>query len=269
MPERTDLAILHADPPLRVWSLIVTIFGDVVMDRGRDRRPAPLWTSDLMMLLELLGVEAGLVRTNLSRLVANGTLERGKEGRRTFYRLSEASAGDFAQAAAIIYGPDPRPLVDHVALAALDLCPDRKAARAALAAQGFRFLSSTLAMAARHDAAADLSLTQGVIFSRAEATPVIADAAERLWHLADMNAAYGRFAADFSACTGALDPERAVLVRLACVHRFRRLALRDPLLPAALLPADWQGAMARDVFSRVTTDVARPSQSWLAAHAIR
>jgi phenylacetic acid degradation operon negative regulatory protein len=84
------LDALHADKPLRVWSLIVTIFGDIVMRRGRDADPAPIWTGHLLDLLQCLGVDAGLVRTSLSRLVANGVLVRERAGGTRFTSLAAA-----------------------------------------------------------------------------------------------------------------------------------------------------------------------------------
>ena len=266
MPGPNPLTILHSQAPLRVWSLIVTIFGDVVMDRGRDHHPAPVWSSDLMALLALLGIDAGHARTNLSRLVANGTLQRGKDGRRTDYRLSTASAADFARAAAVIYGADTHQPAGDMILAALDLCADRKAARLALEADGFRFLSSTLAMASRHERVPDMKLTNEVVFAVATSTPALRTAVNKLWHLDDLNHAYRRFVTAFDPVTGALEPEEAVILRIVVTHMFRRLVLRDPLLPAAMLPADWQGSAARAVFMRQIKRTARSSDVWFSRH---
>ena len=266
MPGYSPLTILHSQAPLRVWSLIVTIFGDVVMDRGRNRHPAPVRTSDLMALLALLGIDAGHARTNLSRLVANGTLQRGKDGRRTDYRLSAASAADFARAAAVIYSTEGQQPAGEMILAALDLCADRKAARIVLEAAGFRFLSSTLAMALRQETVFASPLTSDVLFSVATLTPALRSAAVKLWHLDELNRAYRRFVAAFGPAMTALEPEDAVILRLVATHMFRRIILRDPLLPAAMLPADWQGRAAREAFMRQMKRTARASGAWLSRH---
>jgi phenylacetic acid degradation operon negative regulatory protein len=44
---------------------------------------------------------------------------------------------------------------------------------------------------------------------------------------------------------------RQFQVRTLAVHEFRRILLRDPLLPAAMLPRDWPGTAAREVFAAV------------------
>ena len=47
----------------------------------------------------------------------------------------------------------------------------------------------------------------------------------------------------------------AFLVRTLLIQEYRKVLLRDPWLPAELLPADWQGAAAyqlcRNIYSRV------------------
>ncbi len=42
-----------------------------------------------------------------------------------------------------------------------------------------------------------------------------------------------------------LTPERCFQLRLLLIHFYRRIVLRDPLLPNALLPAQWEGQIAR------------------------
>jgi phenylacetic acid degradation operon negative regulatory protein len=52
-----------------------------------------------------------------------------------------------------------------------------------------------------------------------------------------------------------LDTQACFIVRTLLIHEYRRLHLRDPLLPARLLKADWPGAQAaalcRNIYARV------------------
>jgi phenylacetic acid degradation operon negative regulatory protein len=45
------------------------------------------------------------------------------------------------------------------------------------------------------------------------------------------------------------------VIRTLLIHQYRKIHLRDPLLPHSLLPADWIGAQAyelcRDLYRRV------------------
>jgi len=94
-----DLAgALKATGGLRVWSLIVTFFGDAVLPRGGRVGAAAI--ADLM---SAMGLEDGAVRTALSRLAKERYLLREKEGRLAFYRLERQREQDFAEAARRIY----------------------------------------------------------------------------------------------------------------------------------------------------------------------
>ncbi|HUE11291.1 MAG TPA: PaaX family transcriptional regulator C-terminal domain-containing protein, partial [Steroidobacteraceae bacterium] len=66
-----------------------------------------------------------------------------------------------------------------------------------------------------------------------------------------------RFTAALTACRAQapIDPEAAFILRTLLIHEYRRMHLRDPLLPARLLRADWPGTRAallcRDIYARV------------------
>jgi phenylacetic acid degradation operon negative regulatory protein len=264
------LEALHSDRPLRVWSLIVTIFGDVVMRQGAEAAPGPIWVAPLLTLLQRLGVDSGLARTSLSRLVASGVLEREKVGRNTFYRLAPSRADEFARAADKIYGRRKIAPAEAFRLALIDRCPNRPAARAALEALGFRFFSSSSALAPMREEQGTPKASAGVIFARAPAEGAIVDLARELWKVDALRAAYADFVARFGARTArALSPEDAVVARVVAVHRLRRIVLRDPDLPASVLPSDWAGDAARDVFARLLREVAEPSESWLSEQKFR
>ena len=47
----------------------------------------------------------------------------------------------------------------------------------------------------------------------------------------------------------------------------RRAVLKDPLLPADLLPEDWPGAAARDLCATIYRTVAPAAEAWLDANA--
>jgi phenylacetic acid degradation operon negative regulatory protein len=81
---------------------------------------------------------------------------------------------------------------------------------------------------------------------------VLAARAEALWDLAGVAAGYRRFLALFGAVVerfrmrdiALADPAQCFIVRTLLIHAFRRVLLRDPRLPPALLPLDWPGAAA-------------------------
>jgi phenylacetic acid degradation operon negative regulatory protein len=91
------------------------------------------------------------------------------------------------------------------------------------------------------------------------------DAPQRLvdlgWDLEDLGLRYQRFVSRFAQVQAELEHRRRIeprdgfLVRTLLIHEYRRLHLRDPLLPAQLLRADWPGVQAavlcRDIYARV------------------
>jgi phenylacetic acid degradation operon negative regulatory protein len=80
--------------------------------------------------------------------------------------------------------------------------------------------------------------------------PSVAVAATQAWPLAALAADYRRFLGHFGGvierfrARDAHDPAQCFIVRTLLIHAFRRVMLRDPLLPPALLPLDWPGAAA-------------------------
>jgi phenylacetic acid degradation operon negative regulatory protein len=235
----------------RVWSLIVTVIGDLLMDEGRDLAPEPLPLPALTGLLHLFGIEPQLVRTNLSRLVADGTLARAKAGRNTFYTLSPASASAFADAAGRIYGRTlPAPTGRFEALA-LDRCAHRAALRATLTADGWRALGPALLLRPEH-AGRLTAMPEGAVLLPAAESATLAAAARELWGMAGLAHDLADFAATAPApeALALLDIRAALRTRLALVHRYRRLVLRDPVLPAWALPEGWPAGPARAGFGR-------------------
>src|ERR1700746_2081889 len=68
--------------PSRTWSIVITVFGDAIVPRGRA-----VWLGTLLAFFEALDIDGSVVRTAMSRLAADGWLERSKVGRNRFYRL--------------------------------------------------------------------------------------------------------------------------------------------------------------------------------------
>src|ERR1043165_8617580 len=69
--------------PSRTGSIVITVFGDAIVPRGGS-----VWLGTLLAFFEALDIDSGVVRTAMSRLAADGWLERNKVGRNSFYRLA-------------------------------------------------------------------------------------------------------------------------------------------------------------------------------------
>src|SRR4051794_41922686 len=88
--------------PSRTGFIIITVFGDAIVPRGGS-----VWLGTLLEFFKSLDIESGVVRTAMSRLAADGWLERNKIGRSSFYRLVKKSPQTFSAATKNIYHPPP------------------------------------------------------------------------------------------------------------------------------------------------------------------
>src|SRR3981189_1037538 len=70
--------------PSRTGSIVITVFGDAIVPRGGS-----VWLGTLLEFFKTLDIDSGVVRTAMSRLAADGWLERNKVGRNSFYRLGQ------------------------------------------------------------------------------------------------------------------------------------------------------------------------------------
>lgn len=279
MPMTTDaprtldgiLPNFEKERPVRAGSLIVTVFGDAIVPRGGS-----LWLGSLLDIMALFGSEAGLVRTALSRLVQDGLFERNRAGKNSYYRLSAESARTFAAATHRIYHaqePDWDGTFSIAILSGLD-AKARIHARDALAAEGFGQQAPTVMLRPITGTRRDEPVVAGLVWltARLEGN---ATAARTLgasaWQLDTVAAGYARFIETFSqigrGSPGHLDAAQAFRLRILLLHEYRRIILRDPLLPKALLPKDWPGFEARRLCRKLYRAVLPAAEAWLDQHA--
>ncbi|KAA5605728.1 phenylacetic acid degradation operon negative regulatory protein PaaX [Roseospira marina] len=248
--------------PLRAKSLIVTIYGDSILPHGGST-----WLGSLIRLVAPLGLSERMVRTAVFRLTRDAWLRPQPVGRRSYYSLTTEGLRRFERAHQRIYAIDQPPWDGGWLLVftnAMPLDPDaREALRRDLLWQGFGNVAPSVLA---HPGVAEDSLRQTldahgvadrVVVLRGEGHPLTDPAArvalvKSCWDLNTLGADYGRFLDRFrpvwralevvgSACT----PEQAFLVRTLLIHDYRRVLLRDPLLPVEVLPPDWPGLAAR------------------------
>jgi phenylacetic acid degradation operon negative regulatory protein len=258
---------LAADPP-RAKSLVMTVFGDAIAPHG-----GAVWLGSLIELLAPLGVTDRLVRTSVFRLVQEGWLVAGREGRRSRYALETAALPRLQRANRRIYA---KPGLHWDGLWCLLLAPNgsidtdlRSALRKELQWEGFALLGPGLLAhpAPDLDSVAEViarQQAQGKLFAcSAAALPgldgrPLGELVEAGWDLSAVASAYTQFIAVFSPLLAMLrqdagiGPQQALTIRTLLIHAYRRLQLHDPMLPLELLPSKWPGsdayALARDIY---------------------
>ncbi|MEM1022886.1 MAG: PaaX family transcriptional regulator C-terminal domain-containing protein [Myxococcota bacterium] len=254
------LAHLHARR-LRVWSIVVTLFGDAVVPRGGE-----VWLGVIRQLLSRLDVESGTLGAAMSRLTADGWLERRKEGRLSFYRLAETGRRTFEAAARRIYAGRITTPWDGRWTLVLETSSE-PARVSALSSAGFGRLDSRVW--ARPGGQGEVEV-EGLVFEatvRSE-SEALRSAVREAWDLDAVAERYRRFVVRFRRLAeegGALEPLDAMAARTLLVHDYRRLVLRDPRLPLDLLPKSWPGAEAHEVAEQAYRAMLSASEAWLDA----
>jgi phenylacetic acid degradation operon negative regulatory protein len=253
--------------PSRTGSIVITVFGDAIVPRGGS-----VWLGTLLEFFGAIDIDSSVVRTAMSRLAADGWLERERIGRNSFYRLAERGRQTFAAATRHIYDPPQSDWTGRFELLLIGNAEDRDSAREALRNAGF---GSPLpgVWVAPSGVPVPEEAAQAI---RLEVSAED-DSGRRLlsasWPLDRTAGAYLKFMATFAPLHDWLDRGEALsdidafTARILLIHHYRRVVLRDPLLPGALLPADWPGRPARRLCGEIYRALLPVSERWLDQHA--
>jgi phenylacetic acid degradation operon negative regulatory protein len=252
--------------PSRTGSIVITVFGDAIVPRGGS-----VWLGTLLEFFESLDIDSGVVRTAMSRLAADGWLTREKVGRNSFYRLADKGRQTFEAATRHIYDPPPSDWTGRFELLLIATGEDRDASREALRNAGFGSPLPGVWVAPSGVPVPDEAASAIRMEVSAED-----DSGRRLlsasWPLDRTADAYLKFMKMFAPLRAALDrgpslsDTDAFTARILLIHYYRRVVLRDPLLPGALLPVDWPGRAARDLCGEIYRALLVLSEQWLDAH---
>jgi phenylacetic acid degradation operon negative regulatory protein len=267
MPQPLDRIIQELKrEPSRTGSIVITVFGDAIVPRG-----GAVWLGTLLEFFKSLDIDGGVVRTAMSRLATDGWLTRSKVGRNSFYRLAANGRQTFDIATKHIYDPPPSDWTGRFELLLIGNAEHRDASRDALKNAGFGSPLPGVWVAPSGAPIPDEA-------SRAIRLEVSAEdeSGRRLlaesWPLDRTADAYLKFMKTFEPLRGWIDRHAALTdgdaftARILLIHHYRRVVLRDPLLPMALLPKDWPGSAARALCGKIYRALLPASEQWLDHH---
>ena len=250
------IAEYSSRPTLRSGSLITTVFGDSIAPRG-----GKLWLGSLIKVMADFGISERLVRTSVFRLARDGWLQSEQVGRRSYYSLSEAGREQFDQATHRIYGSavtewDGRWCL--LLLSGLDTA-DKDSVRKECGWLGFGAMSANVLAHPAPDlkdldvTLLRLGVTEQLVVLEGQTVrneSGMRRLAHASWNLEDLDTRYGEFVAMFRPIVRALaddsqlSEKTAFMIQTLLIQEYRKILLRDPLLPDELLPSDWQGKAA-------------------------
>lgn len=279
-PAGALLARFRRQRPLRGGSLIVTVFGDAIAPRG-----GAIALASLIQVMAPFGLTERLVRTSVARLAADDWLSSRRDGRYSEYRLSPRGEQRFIEATLRIYGG---PAISWNGCWTFVVAPGLAAARRLrlrklLRWKGFGEIDSGVLahpMASpdstrEYLAMNDLADAAILLESRAAPGGDSVRLVRHGWDLRDLAARYERLIRQLESVGEALtrqstpEPAAAFIVRTLLIHEYRKIHLRDPLLPHALLPTDWPGTAAYELCRRLYWGVFSPAEAYLSAIAGR
>lgn len=254
---------------VRPQHLIVTVFGRYVRAHGGEIRIAAL-----IEMMAALGVDAGVVRSSVSRLKQRGILVSEGGGA---YRLSASLEGVFAAGDHRIFDSRRAMIADPWLLASFSVPeserPLRHQLRRLLQRLGFGQVSGGLWIApgliadetgtalrrARLDGYVELFLG-----SRVSSDP-LADAVREWWDLDAMEPLYRGFVEAFGGVIGETDERVAFAAHVRAITQWRRLVYLDPGIPLDLLPDGWIGVEAARVFAELHSGLEPPAERFVAS----
>lgn len=247
--------------------IIFNLFGDYILQRGGQ-----IWTADLLYLLKLLDINEGAARATLLRLVRKGWFINHKAGRRSRYQVTPAGLALLEEGNRRLREPRLTDWDGSWYLVVYSL-PERKrgrrnALRKRLIWLGFGNLApgTWLSPHNRHRDLApiltELEVLQYVKFFQANTLAFASDqdVVDQCWNIPDLTAEYSAFVNRYKPAYEAMitnghrdqgqgrSAAACFTRRFWMTYDFQPFPRKDPNLPAELLPDNWIGREAWQLF---------------------
>lgn len=250
---------------------LLTVFGDVVRPTG-----GTAWLGAVAGLMDELGVAPATTRQSLRRLTQQDLVTAERHGRQSSYVLTERGRDRLDEAADRIYRRSPPRWDGRWRLLTWTFEEEHRAARDALRRElgwlGYGSLGTSsyccpwdrdgLAAALEKHGAHGSVDTFVAAYDGDDAA-----LAARAYDLPALGELHAEFLQRFSPWLDvALDddlPLRLLARRVELVHEWRRTLFLDPGLPEDLVPPDWLGHEAVELFAELYTQLEAPAwEAW-------
>lgn len=250
---------LHDAGELKVWSLIITFFGDSIIGRGGN-----VSASTVQSVLSRVEVGSGAIRTAFSRLASDGWIVREKQGRHSFYQLTDEGRSPFSHASKKIYSPINS--VDNSCKNWLLGMHQDKSAILDLPIESVIILPNLCVLIRNPDEVAHRQLSDRAFLT------ITGDCGDiPQWiveHLisSDWVSQFDNLRKQFKKLSDRVptDPLAALVARTLLIHQWRRLLLRYPSLPPELKGGTLQAENnCREFVGRLYLSLNDSAEQWL------
>ncbi len=242
-----DIKAVRDCGPIKVWSVVVTILGDLLPDEQA-------WISGPLLdaLVSRLGVNNQALRVALHRLRRDGWVVTEKRGRMSAHRLSEEGWAARARVERSVYGTMETDPTVGLLIGAPTL--SRAEFESSLPAGSVPLSNLSALVSEAVEVPTQCVLTD---FAPAELPDWVLEAVAPQV----MRAEYEELASVLDAVLARPIPENpleSTALRLVVLHHWRRLCLRHGTVQDRLLGDSWEGARARQVVLRFFERLPRP-----------
>lgn len=256
----TAVAELTDPQDQRVWSIIVSLFGDMAQEPG-----AQISGGALTRIIEPMGIKPEAIRVALHRLRKDGWIESDRIGRVSRHVLTEFGRTQSAAVTPRIYARGPV-TVEHWHLLIAEDGAGTHVLEDLMLSRDYSPIGRTVALGpgpmpdqADGILALEISPQDAPKWVQDRLCPQNLRLSCRALHRAAQSALKTR--PDGWSPT----PLQSATLRTLLVHRWRRVVLRQPDLPAGFYPADWDGPACREAVFGLLDALPRPPVSVLNA----
>ena len=229
----------------RVWSLMISLFGDMARQEGQI-----IGGPVLSAIMTAMDVRPEAARVALHRLRKDKWIASEKHGRISHHSLTPAGRAQSQAASGRIYAT-PAELPEHWQMIVTEDADSDAPEKAGFTALMPRLYVGNASLPVPKGAAA-LPGQDAPDWMKRQLEP--ASLAESYTQLSD---ALHRVARDLSAAE-TLSPLQIATLRCLIVHNWRRLALKHPALPRPLIRDDWAGLTAHQMVAELLSRYPRP-----------
>jgi phenylacetic acid degradation operon negative regulatory protein len=265
---------------LRTQFLVFTLFGEYI-----NPYPGRIWTSNLIALLDVLGVSERAVRSTFSRMAKKGWLVSKRKGRYSSYALTRSGERVVREAQVRIFEPRRKEWDGLWHMVVYSIPEEKRKLRSMLRTHlgwlGFGSLApgTWISPNDRQEEVEDQLENLGarpyaVYFGGMKLNYATnEEVVGRCWDLEDLNQEYAEFLEAYEAAYK-IDSEKSSrgipLVPSACFRRrfwltleYSQFPRRDPNLPESLLPSSWLGVRASEMFSEYHALLKQPAEQFV------
>ncbi|WP_299083252.1 PaaX family transcriptional regulator C-terminal domain-containing protein [uncultured Ruegeria sp.] len=239
------IQIFSSDRPPRVWSLVVSLFGDFA--QGTE---AAINSQHVNHVLTDIGIRPEAIRVALHRLRKEGWLHSDRQGRSSLYSLTEMGRKETLAAIPRIYDVPDSPEESWIVI-------HRPKTSFAEIADGYSISPTVTLCTTKPDNPE--AFTKQILhsdalpawmFERLCKSEFVAQTSSTADRLKELQSTLSEI--------GPLNPHASIVLRVLVVHNWRRIALRAPALPAYLFPDAWRGEECRALALGLLKKLPRP-----------